>query len=178
MQGTPASLQLQHAPNQAASPLCLGVQVELMVARWTNWPPIPPFGWQRGLAGMLLGALPHAFEGLLGYLIDYADGDGYYSSRRMQRFQQRHPGKHASRRGIGTKIQTRHWRQCAVTCAVAVSAAALQPWTQPYGRLGQLHFANCFLEGVEGTPARSPDSLRQCRFAVTAQMLTDRACLL
>ena len=104
MQGTPASLQLKallawHAPNKLRRRFrCLGVQVELMVARWTNWPPIPPFAWQRGLVGMLLGALPHAFEGLLGFLIDYADGDGYYSNRRMQRFQQRHPGEQARAR--------------------------------------------------------------------------------
>lgn len=68
------------------------LQIEMMVARWTNWPPIPPLGWQRGLAGMALGAVPHAFEGLLGFLFDLADGDNHYTNKFMTRFEERHPG--------------------------------------------------------------------------------------
>jgi hypothetical protein len=63
-----------------------------MVARFTNLSPFPPLGWQRGLIGIVLGAAPHAFEGLLGFLIDVADGDAHYRSKYVQRFKERHQG--------------------------------------------------------------------------------------
>lgn len=75
-----------------AALLHLCSQVELMVARFTNLRPFPPLGWQRGLVGMVLGAVPHALEGLLGFLIDVADGDEHYRKQYRQRFRERHPG--------------------------------------------------------------------------------------
>jgi hypothetical protein len=90
-----------------------------MVARWTNWPPIPPFAWQRGLAGMLLGAVPHAFEGLLGYLIDYADGDNFYSRQRSARFNKRHPGELPQCQGL-----LGHWPLIQASWYQAVPLAA------------------------------------------------------
>jgi hypothetical protein len=58
------------------------LQIELMVCRFTNLPPIPPWGWQRSLVGFLLGAWPHAREGLLGRLFDWAEGGNYYARKR------------------------------------------------------------------------------------------------
>jgi hypothetical protein len=98
-------------------------QVELMVARFTNLRPFPPLGWQRGLIGMLLGAVPHAFEGLLGFLIDVADGDEYYRAQHMQRFRERHPGEcvavpAAAQQGPMLRHhRARYCRQLAMRCA-------------------------------------------------------------
>jgi hypothetical protein len=94
----------------------LPLQIEMMVARWTNWPPIPPFAWQRGLVGMLLGAVPHAFEGLLGYLIDYAEADNYYSQQRSARFNKRHPGERMKAGSVMTETRPGWLMLSRATC--------------------------------------------------------------
>lgn len=65
-----------------------------MVARFTNLAPGPPLRWQRGLIGMALDAVPCAFEGLLGFLLDAADRSDYYSRKRSELFSQRPPVSH------------------------------------------------------------------------------------
>jgi hypothetical protein len=94
------------------------VQVELMVARFTNLAPGPPLMWQRGLIGMALGAVPCAFEGLLGFLFDAADGSDYYARKRSKLFWQRHPSKwhqYFVRQHLRTSMLVlqacQHWQQ-------------------------------------------------------------------
>lgn len=77
------------------------MQVELMVSRFHNLAPIPPLAWQRGLVGVLAGALPHALEGALGYVFDAADGGDYYARKRNELFKQRHPGELSMGQGVG-----------------------------------------------------------------------------
>jgi hypothetical protein len=64
--------------------------VELFIGRLTNWPPfaITPV---RSLNGILMGALPHAFENVLGYAFDFMDGGDYYARKRNAAFKARHP---------------------------------------------------------------------------------------
>lgn len=66
-------------------------QVELLTARLTNLPPLlaSPL---RTAVGVALGALPHALEGVLGYVFDAADGADYYAREREAAFDARHPG--------------------------------------------------------------------------------------
>eukprot|EP00877_Chromochloris_zofingiensis_P000594 jgi/Chrzof1/10535/Cz05g02110.t1 len=64
-------------------------KIDLFMGRLTNWPAFFP-GIVRMANGMWMGAIPHMFEGLWSYLIDFT-GDDYYKIKRERRFQQRHP---------------------------------------------------------------------------------------
>eukprot|EP00775_Hariotina_reticulata_P010838 gene10838-10994_t len=65
-------------------------QVELFTGRITNLPPFAPL-LVRVLAGILMGAVPHAFEEVLGFAFDFADGSSYYAQKRNETFKRRHP---------------------------------------------------------------------------------------
>ncbi|KAF6265383.1 hypothetical protein COO60DRAFT_1697920 [Scenedesmus sp. NREL 46B-D3] len=66
-------------------------KVELFTGRLTNFPPFLPLPL-RTASGIAMGALPHAFESVLGYAFDLADGGRYYASKREAAFNARHPG--------------------------------------------------------------------------------------
>lgn len=68
------------------------MQVELFTGRLTNFPPFLPLPL-RTAAGIAMGALPHAFESVLGYAFDFADGGHFYASKRDAAFAARHPGE-------------------------------------------------------------------------------------
>jgi hypothetical protein len=63
------------------------------MGRLTNVPAFLPFAWQRSLNGVLMGAVPHALENVLGFAFDFADGGDYYARKRNELFRQRHPSK-------------------------------------------------------------------------------------
>ena len=68
------------------------------MGRLTNVPALVPT-FVRQYVGLLIGALPHMFEGVWGYLVDFT-GDDYYKLQRERRFRERHPSKFMGRVGF------------------------------------------------------------------------------
>jgi hypothetical protein len=64
--------------------------VEFFTGRLTNFPPFVPL-FLRNVNGILMGALPHAFENVLGFGFDLIEGGNYYQKKRDAAFQSRHP---------------------------------------------------------------------------------------
>ncbi|KAF8069533.1 hypothetical protein HT031_001650 [Scenedesmus sp. PABB004] len=81
----PASLLLPAEVAKAVS-----FKVELFTGRLTNLPAFAPKP-VRSLNGIAMGALPHAFEGALGFVFDYCDGGSFYAAKRNAAFKARHP---------------------------------------------------------------------------------------
>ena len=64
--------------------------VEFFTGRLTNFPPFVPLLF-RNVNGILMGALPHALENVLGVGFDFIEGGDYYKKKRDTTFRSRHP---------------------------------------------------------------------------------------